>query len=447
MQASHSHTHNKSEKLFERALKVLPGGVSRNTIFKLPHPDYAEKGQGCYLTDIEGVTRIDFANNMASLIHGHAHPVVTKAIIEQVQKGTAFTMATELEVQYAELLCQRVPAFEKIRFVNSGTEAVMAMLKSARAFTNKAKIAKVEGAYHGAYDYAEVSQTASPTTWGDENKPNSVPVANGTPEGALDDVIVIPYNDAKRALEILEQHKDDIAGILIDPVSHRVGMVPATNEFINALHQWTRQHNALLMFDEVITFRCGYAGAQERYNVAPDLTAMGKMIGGGFPVGAFAGRSDVMQVLDPTQPKVKLPHSGTFSANPVTMAAGLSAMTLFDKAAVEKINALGDFARKEITHVIEQVGIKACVTGTGSMFRIHLKEIAPTNYRQAFNSADESQGIKLLLSHLFEHGIVMINTCSAMLSTVMTQTDILMLTKHLKSGFEVLMVEIPSLKK
>ena len=136
---------SKSAQLFKRAKKVLPGGVSRNTIFKLPHPDYVEKGQCCYVTDIDGVTRIDFANNMASLIHGHANPEITQAIIEQVQKGTAFTMATEIEIEYAELLCARVPGFEKIRFVNSGTEAVMAMIKAARAFTGKEKIAKVEG--------------------------------------------------------------------------------------------------------------------------------------------------------------------------------------------------------------------------------------------------------------------------------------------------------------
>jgi len=438
---------SKSAELFKRAKKVLPGGVSRNTIFKLPHPDYVEKGQGCYVTDIDGVTRIDFANNMASLIHGHANPEITQAIIEQVQKGTAFTMATEIEIEYAELLCARVPGFEKIRFVNSGTEAVMAMIKAARAFTGKEKIAKVEGAYHGAYDYAEVSQTAAPKNWGDADQPASVPVANGTPEGALDDVIIIPYNNVEKALAILNQHKGELAGILIDPVSHRVGMVPASEEFVEALYQWTRENDALLMFDEVITFRVNYAGAQQNYKVAPDLTAIGKMIGGGFPVGAFAGRSDVMEVLDPTQPKVLLPHSGTFSANPVTMTAGITAMRLFDEKAVDYVNALGDLARKEISHTIEKIGIKACVTGAGSMFRIHLKEDAPSNYRQSYANEDEAKGLKLLLTHLFEQGLMMINTCSAMLSTAMTEKEIMILVEHLSSGFEKVIEQYPSLKK
>ncbi|MBL4831238.1 MAG: aspartate aminotransferase family protein [Aliivibrio sp.] len=438
---------SKSLQLFERAQQVLPGGVSRNTIFKLPHPDYAVKGEGCYITDIDGVKRLDFANNMASLIHGHAQPEITQAIIEQVQKGTAFTMATEVEIEYAELLCSRVPGFEKIRFVNSGTEAVMAMLKAARAFTGRSKIAKVEGAYHGAYDYAEVSQTASPANWGEESMPASVPVAAGTPKGALNDVIVIPYNDTEKSLAILDEHRDEIAGILLDPVSHRVGMVPADDEFVEALYQWTRENNALLLFDEVITFRVGFGGAQERYNVAPDLTALGKMIGGGFPVGAFAGRSDVMQVLDPLQPKVLLPHSGTFSANPVTMTAGLTAMRLFDKAAIEKLNDLGEFARQQINRVIEKVGIKASVTGSGSMFRVHLKECAPTNYRETYPTNDETVGMKILLNHLFSHEIIMINTCSAMLSTAMAERDVLFLAEQLESGFESVLKEIPALKR
>lgn len=438
---------SKSTILYERAKQVLPGGVSRNTIFKRPHPDYAEFGEGCYVTDIDGVKRLDFANNMASLIHGHAQPDVTQAIIEQVQKGTAFTLATEAEVKYAELLCARVPNFDKIRFVNSGTEAVMAMIKAARAHTGKAKIAKVEGAYHGAYDYAEVSQTAAPATWGEEIAPNSVPVANGTPNGALDDVIVIPYNNVEHALAILQQHQDEIAGILIDPVSHRVGMVPATNEFVEALYQWSREHHALLMFDEVITFRCGYGGAQQHYSVAPDLTALGKMIGGGFPVGAIAGSETVMKVFDPTQPKVLLPHSGTFSANPVTMVAGHTAMSLFDQAAVEKLNKLGDYARQQINHAIAVAGIKACVTGLGSMFRIHLKAAMPNNYRQSYASNDENKAINMLLAHLSEQNIMMINTCSVMLSTAMSEHEIDYLVQHLATGFAMIKAQHPSLRQ
>ena len=196
----------KSEQLFNQAKQVMPGGVSRNTIFRKPYPFYAASGEGCYVTDVEGVTRIDFANNMASLIHGHAYAPIVEAVSEQLTKGSCFTMATEVEIIYATLLCERVPSFDKIRFVNSGTEAVMAMLKASRAYTGKAKIAKVEGAYHGAYDYAEVSQTANPSNWGNIDKPSSIPVAVGTPIKALEDKIVRQVNNGMpMALKTLEQ--------------------------------------------------------------------------------------------------------------------------------------------------------------------------------------------------------------------------------------------------
>lgn len=429
---------SKSEQLFEKALKVLPGGVSRNTIFRKPHPFYAEQGQGCYVTDVEGVTRIDFANNMASLIHGHAYPGIVDSVSAQLAKGSCFTMATEAEVNYAELLCERVPSFDKIRFVNSGTEAVMAMLKASRAFTDKAKIAKVEGAYHGAYDYAEVSQTANPSNWGDINKPNSTPVAVGTPEKALEDVVVIPFNDVERAIKILDQHKDEIACILVDLLPHRVGLIPASNDFINALHKWSRDNKSLLAFDEVITFRTNYRGAQQNYDVNPDLTAIGKVIGGGFPAGALAGCDEVMKVLDPTEAKVLLPHSGTFSANPITMTAGYAAMKDFDQAAVTKLNELTTYAKEEIIKAISEVGIAACVTGAGSMFRVHLKAEPPKNYREAYVDKRESALITKLLDHLFDNGVMLINTCSATLSTAMGKKEIDHLVSVLKDGFEML---------
>ncbi len=428
----------KSEQLFAQAVKVLPGGVSRNTIFRKPQPFYADKGEGCYVTDVEGVKRIDFANNMASLIHGHAYAPIVKAVSEQLAKGSCFTMATAVEVEYATLLCDRVPSFDKIRFVNSGTEAVMAMLKASRAYTGKAKIAKVEGAYHGAYDYAEVSQTANPSNWGDIDKPNSTPVAVGTPEKALEDVVVIPFNDVERAIRILDQHKDDIACILVDLLPHRVGLIPASDKFVCALRKWADDNASLLVFDEVITFRTNYSGAQQNYSVAPDLTAMGKVIGGGFPAGALAGSDKVMKVLDPTEPKVLLPHSGTFSANPITMTAGLVAMRDFDQQAVIKLNNLAIYAKDEITKAIAEVGINACVTGAGTMFRIHLKAQAPKNYREAYVDKTQSKLIAELLDHLFDNGVMMINTCSATLSTKMTKTEIDHLVSALKSGFEML---------
>ena len=288
---SHNKPRSRSAELYQRALKVLPGGVSRNTVLRDPHPLYADHALGCYVTDIEGVVRIDFSNNMASLIHGHAHPAMVAAVSEQLSRGTAFTLATEIEVQYAEYLCGRGASFEKVRFVNSGTEAIMGAVKASRAFTGRPKIAKVEGAYHGQYDYAEVSQTSRPEHWGSADQPNSVPVAYGTPASALADVVVIPFNDVERALAILDRNAGELACVLLDLMPHRVGLKPVDADFVAALRKWTQDNGSLLVLDEVITFRCAYGGAQTWYDLRPDLTALGKAIGGGFPVGAIAGRA------------------------------------------------------------------------------------------------------------------------------------------------------------
>jgi glutamate-1-semialdehyde 2,1-aminomutase len=422
-------------RIYERARKVLPGGVSRNTVLRKPHPLYIDHASGCRTVDIDGVERIDFANNMASLIHGHAHPAVVEAVTEQIRRGSAFSEGTEIEVRYAEHLSSRNPGFEMLRFVNSGTEAVMTGLKASRAFTGRARIAKVEGAYHGQYDYAEVSQQPTPETWGDVDAPNSVPVAHGTPPGALADVLVIPYNDIDRALALLNRHRGELACILIDLMAHRAGLRPAEPEFVAALRDWAREDGALIVLDEVITFRSAYGGAQTWYDLQPDLTAMGKFIGGGYPVGALAGRADVMNVMDPLAERVQFPHSGTFSANPVTMTAGLVTMELYDEAAVAHVNALGDRARAGIEEAIRSTGADACVTGGGSLFRVHAKATPPRNYREAFWSPLERRRMTFLLDHLLENGITMINTCTAALSTVMGESEIDTLVAALESGF------------
>lgn len=437
---------SKSEEIYNRACNVLPGGVSRNTVFRKPYPHYVEKAQGCFITDVDGITRLDFANNMAALIHGHSHPEILKAVTEQLTRGSAYTMASEIEVVYAELFRNRVKGFEKIRFVNSGTEAVMTMIKVARAFTGRFKIAKAEGAYHGTYDFAEVSQTANPSNWGDINNPNSVPVYYSTPQNVLNDVVVFPFNDIERTLAILDSHASDIACVLLDPVPHRVGLLPAHDEFIEAIFKWTRDHGALMVFDEVVTFRTKYGGAQQMYSVVPDVTALGKIIGGGFPVGAVAGRSDVMQVLDPGQKKILLPHSGTFSANPVTMTAGYTAMKLFDEEAVNNLNILTEKAVNQIKQAVKLADVPVSITGAGSMFRMHLNSNPPSTYREAYQNKESLDVINEILDFMyFKENILMINTFACMFSTVMTQKEVDRLTEGLFNAFKELKPQIEKL--
>ena len=435
-----------SKAIYERAVDVLTGGVSRNTIFRKPHPYYVASANGSFIKDIDGIERLDFANNMASLVHGHSHPAIVSAVTEQLQKGSAYTMGTEAEVLYAELLIGRSPEFEKIRFMNSGTEAVMTMIKASRAYTGKPKIAKAEGAYHGTYDYAEISQTSNPSNWGDINKPNAVPVVEGTPQKILDDVVIFPFNDIERTIHLLDQNADQIACVLIDPVPHRIGLFPATSEFIEAIYKWTRKNNSLLVFDEVVSYRVNFAGAQCSYSIKPDLTALGKIIGGGFPVGAVAGKAEIMKVLDPRATFLKHPHSGTFSANPISMTAGRVAMEMFDEKAVLDLNALAMTARKQIEESIKIADVPMCITGAGSMFKLHFQEKAPNTYRDAYQNKETREIINDLLDYLFlKEDIIMINTLACMFSTILTQKDIDRLSEALLRGLKLVKPKIDRL--
>jgi glutamate-1-semialdehyde 2,1-aminomutase len=430
-------SHKSESAIYNEACHYLPGGVSRNVLYRKPHAYYVAKASGCYVTDINGVTRIDFANNIASLIHGHAHPAIVQAVTEQLHRGTAYTIGTEIEVEYAKLLCNRAPSFDKLRFVNSGTEAVMAMLKAARAYTGKSKIAKAEGGYHGSYDFSEVSQSASPATWGDIDAPNSVAHAKGTPQDVLDNVIIIPFNDIERTLKILDNHARELACVLIDPIPHRIGNAPASQEFIQAVYDWTRRNDALLCYDEVICFRANYDGAQADYPVKPDMTALGKIIGGGFPIGAFAGRNDVMNILDPGDSNYRFPLSGTFSANAISMTAGKVAMEMFDREAVQKLNELTRGAAKQIEEAGKIADIPMCITGKGSMFKVHFREKAPVSYRDAYDDEQMRKAISLFLDHLYQKGIMVINSCTSVFSTAITQKEIDVLTESMLSGFKL----------
>jgi glutamate-1-semialdehyde 2,1-aminomutase len=435
-----------SKVVYDRAVQVLTGGVSRNTIYRNPHPYYAERASGSYIKDIDGTERLDFANNMASLIHGHSHPRIIEAVTRQMLKGTAFTMGSEAEVAFAELLANRSPRFEKIRFMNSGTEAVMTMIKASRAYTGKAKIAKAEGAYHGTYDYAEISQTAHPGNWGDINKPNTIPVVDGTPQGVMDDVVIYPFNDVERTISLLDRHADDIACVIIDPVPHRIGLFPAAEEFVEAVYNWTRKNNALMVFDEVVTFRVNFSGAQSDYKVKPDLTALGKIIGGGFAIGAVVGSNEIMQVLDPRQTFLRHPHSGTFSANPISTTAGRIAMEMFDNEAILRLNALALTARKQIEESIKLADVPVSLTGAGSMFRLHLLENAPTSYREAYQSKEVKETINALIDYLFlEEDIIMINTCSCMFATTLKQEEVDRLSDALLRGFRFIKPKLENL--
>jgi glutamate-1-semialdehyde 2,1-aminomutase len=416
---------SKSAALFARAQGVLPGGNSRTTVYMAPYPPYAASGEGCWVTDVEGDRRLDCLNNYTALIHGHAHPAIVEAATRRLALGASFPMPTPEEIELAALLCERLPSAERVRFTNSGSEAVMIALKGARAFTGRPKIAKFEGAYHGSYDYAEVSLSSTPETWGSLAAPASTPYSKGTPPAVLDDVVVLPFNYTEQAVARIEREARHLAAVLVDPVPNRVGLVPAHREFLGALREVTRAHGIVLIFDEVISFRVGYQGAQGALGITPDMTTLGKIIGGGFPVGAVAGRADVMSVFDPTRGgPPAAPHGGTFNANPVTMAAGLAGMRLLTREAYDRMDDLGTKLRASLDDCFRQAGVSGRVTGMGSLFRVHAVDRELTDYRSTRTTAAEGERLVRLVRRLMEHGVLMSVTGLGCLSTPMGDAEL-----------------------
>jgi glutamate-1-semialdehyde 2,1-aminomutase len=415
---------SKASQLYSRATRVEPGGNTRQTVYNAPHPSYARRGFGCRVVDEDGQERIDFVNNLTSLIVGHAHPRVVEMVVDQVRKGSAFAWPTESEVRLAEILTSRVESVERIRFTNSGTEAVMNALKAARAFTGRPKIAKFEGCYHGAYDYIEVSLDPTPEQGGDPRAPRPVSYTRGASPNILPDVVVLPFNDLEACEVILKREKDTVAAVIVDPMPNRAGLIPAKPGFLLGLREITRRYGMLLIADEVITFRLGYHGTQPVFGFKADLTTFGKVIGGGYPVGGVGGSAEVMSVFDPTGGKPRLPHAGTFNANPVTMVAGVTTLELMTPKEYAYLDELGQAARSRLSALFERTGFEAQVTGWGSLFRIILSRRPLVDYRSSLISEEAKAAGQRLYMGLMARGVALTNTLLGSMSTPMTMEEI-----------------------
>ena len=369
-----------SRAIWEEACRYLPDGDSRNSIFWKPYPIFTESAQGAVVTDADGVERLDFINTMTTMILGHGPAPVLDAVRQQLEYGLAYNSPNRHQVELARILCDRVPSFEKVRFTNSGTEATLNTIRVARAFTGRSKFAKVEGGYHGTHDAVMVSLRIDPTTGGDYENPQPVPSSAGLAEGTLDQAVIIPYNDVEVAGAILEAHRDELAAVIVEPVMGSVGMLPAEPEYLRMLRDFADSSGALLIFDEVISFRVAPGGSQEYFGVTPDLTSLGKIIGGGFPVGAFGGRSDIMSLYSPINGPV-VAHAGTFNANPVTMVAGAATMTELTPNVYRRLAELTEMLRQGVRMVCSELEQPVLVTGIGSLFGIHFTEQPIRNYR------------------------------------------------------------------
>ncbi len=371
-------SHDRSHEVFQRSLRYLPGGVNSPVrAFRAVggEPVVIARGEGPYLYDVDGNRYVDYVCSWGALILGHAHPAVVEAVRLAAERGTSYGTPTEAEADLAQLIVEAVPSVESVRFVNSGSEATMSALRLARAFTNRNKIVKFEGSYHGHADGLLVRAGSGVATLG-------LPDSPGVPASYAQETLVARYNDVESVERLFERHAGEIAAIIVEPVAGNMGVVAPQPGFLESLREITRREGALLVFDEVITgFRVAYGGAQSLFGVAPDLTCLGKIIGGGLPVGAYGGRRDIMEMLAPLGPVYQ---AGTLSGNPLAMAAGL--------ATLRELRAPGFYERLETpsAKLVEGVGRAAARAGVplrlnrvGSMRTPFFVDAPVTDYESA----------------------------------------------------------------
>ena len=414
-----------SAGLFERAQRVLPSGYTRNMVITDPHPLYVARGEGCWVTDVDGNRFIDWVNNFSSQIHGHNKKEIVDIIAKQAGEAQSTTMPSEWEIKLAEILVDRLPGVDKVRFMNSGTEANIIAVKVARAYTGKSKIAKMEGGYHGQYDLLEASFQPMPDQWGDPAAPAAVAYQPGTPQSLLDETVILPLNDIEASRELLRRHADQLAGVILDPWRLQIGMVEPRPDYVAMLREETEKLGVLLIFDEVWALRLGYHGAQGALGVTPDLTTMGKIIGGGQPIGAMGGRDEFMSVFTLKDGSTKVKHSGTFTANPMSMAAGCVAMSLMTPEAFADMEAKGDRLRGGLEKLCTDFNLQARVIGNGSMSVLMMTEVPMENYRQLLMvmAGGLLRKMTILQKLLFDEGVMTLRG-GFVGSTPMTDDDI-----------------------
>ena len=409
-----------SKKRTEEASNRLPGGDTRRASYYDPYPPYLEKGSGCRVTDCDGNVYLDLQNNYTSLIHGHADPRVNEVIHAQVNRGLALGSAAEIQYRHAEHLCDRIPAMDMVRYCNSGTEATMFCIRAARAFTGRNGIIKMDGGYHGQHDLAQVNIFSDVEAEGPP-EPWAEP---WIPPGIVRDVSVIPFNDLEAAEETLERNKGRIAGLITEPMFGAGGLIAPDPGYLQGLRELTERHGVVLIFDEIMVFRLSRGGMQEAEGVEPDMTALGKIIGGGFPIGAFGGRREVMELFDPKHtPSVF--HSGTFAGNNISLTAGLVNLQNYETPDIDRLNRLGDLMREGFARSLKEVGVKGQVTGAGSLVNVHWLEESPRNARDTAMGQFKTAGLSGLINlELLNRGVFSTHRGMYSLSTPMTEKEV-----------------------
>nr|QNO57916.1 glutamate-1-semialdehyde 2,1-aminomutase [Methanosarcinales archaeon ANME-1 ERB7] len=376
----------KSEKLFELAKGYMPGGVSSPVRAYVPYPFYTARAKGSKIYDVEGKEYIDYCLAYGPLVLGHGNEEVKRAVVDQLEKGWLYGTPHEKEIALATKIISHYPSVEMVRFVNSGSEATMAAIRLARGFTGRDKIVKIEGGFHGAHDGVLVKAGSGATTFG-------IPDSKGIPKDSVTNTLQIPFNDAEALTTVLKTNS--VAAIILEPVMGNVGPIPPAANYLSEVRRITKENDVLLILDEVITgFRLALGGAQEYYGVDADLTVLGKIVGGGFPIGMFGGKREIMALVAPSG---AVYQAGTFSGNPVSVTAGLKTIEILERDSVpERINELGASMRTVLSELVRDYGVEGCVSGVGSMFKVFFSPggVAVKNYADALG-CDKAKYMRL----------------------------------------------------
>jgi glutamate-1-semialdehyde 2,1-aminomutase len=366
----------KSERLFELASEYMPGGVSSPVRAYTPYPFFTIRAKGSRIYDVDGRDYIDYCLAYGPLVLGHGNEEVRAAVIEQLEKGWLYGTPHEKEIALAKKIITHYPSIEMVRFVNTGSEATMAGIRLARGFKERDKIVKIEGGFHGAHDAVLVKAGSGATTFG-------IPDSKGIPKESVQNTLQIPFNDAAALTSLLEKNSGEVAAVIIEPVMGNVGPIPPEEGYLSTIREITKENDVLLIFDEVITgFRLALGGAQEFYGVDADLTILGKILGGGFPIGVFGGKRELMELVAPSG---AVYQAGTFSGNPVSITAGLKTVELLERDRVpQRINNRGEQMRAALREIVQDSGV-------GSMFKVFFSAggITVRNYADALRCDKE----------------------------------------------------------
>ena len=406
----------------ERARRFLPAGHTRGSTQYPPYATHFHSGQGCRIKDCDGNDYLDLLNNQTALIHGHAHPAITAAVAQQVAQGTVMGSPTEPLIQLAEAICDRSPGIDQILFNNSGTEATIMAIRTARAYTGRERIIKMDGGYHGLHDTVLVNMKADFTA---TDGPRPLLTLPGIPEAHKEQALIAPFNDLAAVEDFFERYPGEIAAVLVEPIPNAGGIIMPQEGYLQGLREITKRYGALLIFDEVATYRLSRGGYQEAAGVYPDLTALAKIIGGGFPIGALGGRKEVMDIYDGALVKNPLYVSGTYHGNVISMVAGKAAMDHYEEPEVQHINHLGRLLQEGINACCEELDLRAQATGYGSLVRMHWQDGEIIHMAQTMRGDKNAQDV-LELFHLemLNRGILAAPGEKFCISTPMSEKDI-----------------------